>query len=426
MLGVVMDKISVITVVFNDVENIRETIESFFSQTWENKEYIVIDGASTDGTADIIKEYSDRLTYWCSERDNGIYDAMNKGILHATGDWINILNSGDVFTSPDSLEMVMAAMEGGKGVDVVYGNCIEEDGVVRRYVNAIEDIRLMEFSPLYRHGASLIRAKIQRKFLYDVSKKDKFGYALDWEMIYRVYKSRYNFRKVDVFIETYKKNGISNRPLLNLWYNYLITSQYGMRLKKMRFFVKAVIVLFLKNSPIYVFLKAFLMVFMVNDILPLIPFWTIRKFYLIILKMRIGKGTFIMKNTYIMNANRIKIGDFSHINRGCVLDARGKIEIGNNVSVSHNVNIMTGSHDIKSSCFIGVFKPIKIEDYAFIGVGATILQGVRIGKGAVVCAGAVVTNDVDDFDIVAGIPAKKIKERTCNPSYHCVWNIPLT
>lgn len=72
MLGVVMDKISVITVVFNDVENIRETIESFFSQTWENKEYIVIDGASTDGTADIIKEYSDRLTYWCSERDNGI------------------------------------------------------------------------------------------------------------------------------------------------------------------------------------------------------------------------------------------------------------------------------------------------------------------------------------------------------------------
>lgn len=74
----------------------------------------MIDGASTDGTADIIKEYSDRLTYWCSERDNGIYDAMNKGILHATGDWINILNSGDVFTSPDSLEMVMAAMEGGK------------------------------------------------------------------------------------------------------------------------------------------------------------------------------------------------------------------------------------------------------------------------------------------------------------------------
>ncbi len=91
------DKISVITVVYNDVEHIRETMESFFSQTWENKEYIVIDGGSTDGTADIIREYSDRLAFWCSEKDGGIYDAMNKGIAHVTGNWINILNSGDRF-----------------------------------------------------------------------------------------------------------------------------------------------------------------------------------------------------------------------------------------------------------------------------------------------------------------------------------------
>ena len=69
------NKISVITVVYNDVANIRATMESFFSQTWEDKEYIVIDGGSTDGTADIIKEYAPRLAYWCSEKDNGIYDA---------------------------------------------------------------------------------------------------------------------------------------------------------------------------------------------------------------------------------------------------------------------------------------------------------------------------------------------------------------
>ena len=76
------DKISVITVVYNDVAHIRETMESFFSQTWENKEYIVIDGGSTDGTVDVIREYADRLAYWCSEKDDGIYDAMNKGISH--------------------------------------------------------------------------------------------------------------------------------------------------------------------------------------------------------------------------------------------------------------------------------------------------------------------------------------------------------
>ena len=93
------NKISVITVVFNDKAHIRQTMESFFSQTWEDKEYIVIDGGSTDGTADIINEYSNRLAFWCSEPDGGIYDAMNKGISHAKGEWINFLNSGDLYAS---------------------------------------------------------------------------------------------------------------------------------------------------------------------------------------------------------------------------------------------------------------------------------------------------------------------------------------
>ena len=80
------DKISVITVVFNDAANIGKTIESYIAQTWENKEYIVIDGGSTDGTVEIIRKYLDRIDYFCSEKDNGIYDAMNKGISHCTGD----------------------------------------------------------------------------------------------------------------------------------------------------------------------------------------------------------------------------------------------------------------------------------------------------------------------------------------------------
>ena len=90
------NKISVITVVFNDVAHIKETMESYFSQTWEEKEYIVIDGGSTDGTADIISKYADRLAYWCSEPDGGIFDAMNKGIKYAKGDWINIKTSLDI------------------------------------------------------------------------------------------------------------------------------------------------------------------------------------------------------------------------------------------------------------------------------------------------------------------------------------------
>jgi len=123
------DTLSLVAVefVYNDVVHIRETIESFFLQTWPHKEYIIIDGGSTDGTLDIIKEYSYQLAYWCSEKDRGIYDAMNKGIMKASGDWINILNSGDRFYREDTLETVFSGID-VSGVDVLYGNSAELSG----------------------------------------------------------------------------------------------------------------------------------------------------------------------------------------------------------------------------------------------------------------------------------------------------------
>lgn len=122
-------KVSVITVVYNDVAHIRETMNSFFSQTWEEKEYIVVDGGSTDGTADIVKEYADKLSWWCSECDGGIYDAMNKAIGHATGEWINILNSGDLFASKNALHDAIVNTPDIEHADVIYGDSIERHPV---------------------------------------------------------------------------------------------------------------------------------------------------------------------------------------------------------------------------------------------------------------------------------------------------------
>ncbi|WP_277821154.1 glycosyltransferase [Palleniella muris] len=411
-------KISVITVVYNDVRNIRKTMESFFSQTWAEKEYIVIDGGSSDGTADIIREYADRLAFWCSEPDGGIYEAMNKGIGHCTGDWINILNSGDVYASATSLEDVI--MEAGdKDADVIFCNSIEVHPKFKYNRFADDDPSRLDYIPTFRHGSSLIKASVHKKYLYDVSKKKSLKYSLDWEMLHRLYKDGYTFRKADVFLEEYLLEGVSNRPYNNLWYNYKITSGGGIHLKKLMFMLIQMFNIMKANSSVTAFAYSFVLEFVINSICPHIPFWTLRRPLLRLGKVRLGKGAFIMRKCYIMNANFLEMGEYSHINRGCLIDARGKITIGDNVSVSHNVSIVTGGHDAMSPDFIGIFKPIVIKDYAWLGVGCTILQGVTIGRGAVVAAGAVVTKDVGDYEIVGGMPAKKIGDRPKNLGYKC-------
>jgi acetyltransferase-like isoleucine patch superfamily enzyme len=419
------DKISVITVVFNDAGHIRRTIDSFFAQTWENKEYIVVDGGSTDGTADIVKEYADRLAYWCSEKDDGMYDAMNKGIGKVTGDWICILNSGDTFAGSRSLQQAMEAA-GTEGADVIYGNSIEmgEDHDVR--IEASGNVAGMEYSPIYRHGSSLVRTAVQKDFLYDVSRKHELDYALDWEMIHRMYRAGRTFRKVDVDIEAYRKDGASNHPLRSLRLICRVASEGRFAPSKVAFFIKKALLLGLLQTGLYNWLRAFLMEYTVNDILPHIPFWAWRRMTLKMLRMKIGYKSFIMKKNYFMSPNHLTIGNYSHINRGCTIDARGGITIGDNVSISHNVCLMTGGHDMNTPNFKGLYLPITIADYAWLGVGCTILNNVRIGRGAVVCAGAVVTKDVDDYAVVGGVPAKKIKDRNPNLNYHCIWDSPFT
>lgn len=185
------------------------------------------------------------------------------------------------------------------------------------------------------------------------------------------------------------------------------------------------IVIIMVNT-LYRWSRAIGMEFMVNDVLPHIPFWTLRRLYLRLVKCKIGNGTFLMKKMYIQSPNRLVIGNNTHINRDCILDARANIRIGNSVSISHRVNIITGSHDHQKSDFPSNKQPIIIDDYVWIGVGATVLRGVHIGKGAVVCAGAVVVSDVKPYTVVGGVPAKKIGERNKILDYKCIWNVPLT
>lgn len=100
-------KYSIITVNYNNRDGLRKTIESVINQTYQGFEYIIIDGGSTDGSVEVIKEYADRITYWVSESDKGIYNAMNKGILQAHGEYLNFMNSGDCFHDCGVLDRIV-------------------------------------------------------------------------------------------------------------------------------------------------------------------------------------------------------------------------------------------------------------------------------------------------------------------------------
>lgn len=162
-----------------------------------------------------------------------------------------------------------------------------------------------------------------------------------------------------------------------------------------------------------------------NYIISVIPVWFIRKGYYKLLGAQIGKGSVLNMSQYLVVPQNLEIGNYTHINRGCFIDARSNVKIGNSVSISHKVSIVTGSHQAQTPDFSGIYLPITIEDYAWIGLNATILQGVTIGEGAVVAAGAVVTKDVAPYSIVGGIPAKIIGKREIKPDYKCEWKIPF-
>lgn len=129
--------ITVITVVYNDVANLDRTIKSVLEQTYPHVEYIIIDGGSTDGSVEVIRQYESKLAGWVSEKDKGIYDAMNKGLRMATGQWVNFMNSGDVFANNGVLEVLFGeAAAFYPNTVVVYGDVEADYGGFHRLVKA--------------------------------------------------------------------------------------------------------------------------------------------------------------------------------------------------------------------------------------------------------------------------------------------------
>lgn len=142
-----------------------------------------------------------------------------------------------------------------------------------------------------------------------------------------------------------------------------------------------------------------------------IPFHFLRKLIYLSAGVRMGRGSHIHMGAQFFYPAGVKIGRGSIIGQGIFLDGREKLVIGDHVDIASEVMIYNSKHDINAEDFRAVSAPVEIGDYVFIGPRAIILQGVKIGRGAVVAAGAVVNKDVPDFAIVGGVPAQIIGER---------------
>lgn len=142
-----------------------------------------------------------------------------------------------------------------------------------------------------------------------------------------------------------------------------------------------------------------------------IPIHCIRRFFYRLAGLKIGKGSAIHMGARFYNPKNITIGEDSIIGEGVVLDGRDRLVIGNHVDIASDVMIYNCQHDASSQDFRAVSAPVTIEDYVFIGPRAIILPGIRIGKGAVIAAGAVATKNIAPMSIVGGIPAVEIDKR---------------
>lgn len=167
---------SIITINFNNCEGLRKTIESVVNQTFKDFEYIIIDGGSTDGSVNLIKEYADRIDYWVSEPDKGIYNAMNKGILKSHGEYLNFMNSGDCFYDTERLQKIEDL---NCDSDIIVGKDLHIDSKSGKSATSVLSQRLGFFhfyTTTIPHQSAFIKRKLFKSNLYN----EELKIVSDW------------------------------------------------------------------------------------------------------------------------------------------------------------------------------------------------------------------------------------------------------
>lgn len=200
--------ISIITVVYNGEKYIEETIQSVLKQTYPNVEYIIIDGGSNDNTLNVIKRYEGQIDYWVSEKDSGMYDAMNKAIDLSTGRWINFMNTGDEFFNNKVVEEVFLKKI-FKNIDIIYGN------IVLNYNNCFIHRKAKSPETLWS-GMTIPHQSIFVSTIYHKRRKfpDKKMLSLDYFFLYQAYFNSASFYYIDKAVALFDMTGLSNQNII--------------------------------------------------------------------------------------------------------------------------------------------------------------------------------------------------------------------
>lgn len=197
--------LSIITINLNNREGLHRTITSVIEQTFSNFEWIVIDGGSTDGSLELIEQCAEHFSYYVSEPDLGIYNAMNKGIAHANGKWLQFLNSGDALYEKSTLAKVFESEH--KDADIVYGDCYLEYGHYGKMKYHPDDLSLsFFFQSTINHQCTFYRQELFRTYRYT----EQYTIISDWIAYFHFVFDGCKFHHVKIPIARFDTNGISN------------------------------------------------------------------------------------------------------------------------------------------------------------------------------------------------------------------------
>lgn len=194
-----MCTVSIVTVCYNALNNLRKTIESSLRQTLPDVEFVIIDGASSDGTVDYLKGITDSRVRWISEKDDGIFDAMNKGVRMARGEWVIFMNAADTFASEDTLQQVFTNA-GVASADIIYGDVIK-NGKVKEAEPPHNAHRMF-----FCHQCAFVRTALQLQVPFDT----KYRMSADFKFFKTMIRQKRQFVQLHFPIANFDTQGVSN------------------------------------------------------------------------------------------------------------------------------------------------------------------------------------------------------------------------